>query len=496
MTEQYDVVIIGAGLGGLECGFTLSREGWRVCVLEKNARPGGCFQSFCRDGHVLDTGIHYVGSLDEGKILRQYFKYFGIWDDLHLQRLDESAFDVVCYGGKKYPYAMGGEAFAERLAAFFPKERTALRQYVSRLQEVGDLIAVRQLEQGRLSAGGMGWFTLPAWEEIRNSVEDPLLQQVLAGTNLLYGGIQEKSAFYHHAMINNSNLEGAYRFIGGSQQVTDLLTARIRRQGGEVRCGCEAKRLITGGGEVTAVETGTGERIVTRYVISAIHPCRTLELLGENTLIKKAYVSRIRSLENSYGIFTAYLMLEKDRFPYRNRNYYLYQGKEVWYDASRAEGKAVCLLSMSPAGPDNRYADVVSLMTPMYMEELRPWTATTAGRRGEDYESFKARKAEELIQCASPWFPELKPAIRSVLTTTPLSFRDFTGTEEGSAYGVVKDYRHSLTTLISPRTKIGNLLLTGQNLNVHGALGVTLTAMLTCAELLGTEYLAKKISRV
>ena len=73
--EKYDVIIIGAGFGGLACGITLSREGFKVLVLEKERSLGGCFQSFRRGPYILDTGIHYVGSLSEGQIMHQYFKY-------------------------------------------------------------------------------------------------------------------------------------------------------------------------------------------------------------------------------------------------------------------------------------------------------------------------------------------------------------------------------------------------------------------------------------
>ena len=47
---------------------------------------------------------------------------------------------------------------------------------------------------------------------------------------------------------------------------------------------------------------------------------------------------------------------------------------------------------------------------------------------------------------------------------------------------------------IPARTKFDNLLITGQNLTVHGAIGVTLSAAATCSEIVGTEYLAKKIA--
>ena len=74
--KHYDVIIIGGGLGGLSCGVMLSKEGLNVCVLEQHHTIGGCLQSFKRDGYTLDTGMHYVGSLSEGQIMHQYFKYF------------------------------------------------------------------------------------------------------------------------------------------------------------------------------------------------------------------------------------------------------------------------------------------------------------------------------------------------------------------------------------------------------------------------------------
>lgn len=87
----------------------------------------------------------------------------------------------------------------------------------------------------------------------------------------------------------------------------------------------------------------------------------------------------------------------------------------------------------------------------------------------------------------------LNHCIEKIHTTTPLSYRDYTGTIDGSAYGIVKNYQYPQISFVSTRTKLKNLFLTGQNLNVHGALGVTLTAMLTCSEFVGQEYLAKKV---
>ena len=136
---------------------------------------------------------------------------------------------------------------------------------------------------------------------------------------------------------------------------------------------------------------------------------------------------------------------------------------------------------------------MICLLSPMYLSEVQAWENTTVGQRGSDYEQFKLDKAQQLIAFAERYCPGISLNTEKIVTTTPLSYRDYTGTPEGSAYGIMKNYNNPLTTLIPTRTRIPNLFLTGQSLNVHGALGVTLTSMLTCTELVGSEYLARKI---
>lgn len=493
--SKFDIVIIGAGLGGLACGTFLSKEGYNVCVLEKNALTGGCFQSFRRNGKLLDTGIHYVGSMDEGEVLHQYFNYFGIINRIKTRRLDAEAFDVINYGGKEYPFAMGHAAFAGTLSHHFPDEEEALKKYVEQLRAVGSLIDIDHLKKGKVSAGGMEYFSLAAATQLQTITTNPCLQQVLAGSSLLYGGVKEMSTFYHHAMINNSYLQGACRFVDGSMQVTDALADVIRANGGIVRTRSEVTRLIVENEKLTAVEVNGEERIEADIFISNLHPRETMRLTDKTPLIKKAYISRMNTLTNSYGVFSVYLLMKKNSYPYINRNYYIHDDEDVWQHAVHTMDRRItsCLLSTQATSASTLYADVVTLLCPMYIDELTPWMDTTVQHRGAGYEQFKELKARQLIDFTERYYPGLKENIDVIYTTTPLTYRDYTGTPEGSAYGIIKDYRSPLTTLIPVRTKIENLLMTGQNLNVHGALGVTLTSMLTCAELLGTEYIAKKV---
>ena len=136
---------------------------------------------------------------------------------------------------------------------------------------------------------------------------------------------------------------------------------------------------------------------------------------------------------------------------------------------------------------------MISILTPMYMDELSAWKDTTPEHRGESYRSFKQEKTKQLLRFIRSHGIDFSDNIEEIHTTTPLSYRDYTGTVDGSAYGIIKDYKCPQIGFVSTRSRLGNLFLTGQNLNVHGALGVTLTSMLTCAEFVGQEYLAKKV---
>ena len=136
---KYDVVIVGSGLGGLQCGYILSKHGLNVCVLEKGSQTGGCMQTFHRGKHTFDTGFHYVGGLDKGQPLRQLFNYFGLMD-LPWHRMDEAGFDEIVIGGKSYMFANGYERFVETLSEQFPHQRENLKKYTSFLGDVSNNI--------------------------------------------------------------------------------------------------------------------------------------------------------------------------------------------------------------------------------------------------------------------------------------------------------------------------------------------------------------------
>lgn len=498
---QYDAVIIGSGLGGLASGAILAREGYKVCVLEKNKQLGGMLQTFVRDRVIFDSGVHYVGGLDEGQNLNQLFRFLGIMEKMKLRKMD-TKYDAIIFKDDPnvYWHSQGYDHFIADLSAVFPGEEENIRKYCDAVKDVCSKFPLYNLRSGDYFEK-VGILELDTKTFIESITSNTKLQNILAGTNLLYGGAANKTPFYVHALVINSYIESSWRFVDGGSQIARALTKEITSRGGKLVKHAKVVSLKEDDGKIIYAETETGEKYYGNLFISNIHPTKTLELT-DSELIKKAFRNRIKGLENSISTFYVNVVMKDDAFPYFNHNYYYFAENDVWsvVDYKTEDWPNGYAVFFSASSKSEKYSDGVTVMTYMRFDDVKKWehtfnTVSAEASRGEDYENFKTEMAEKLFDLVEERFPGFKAAIKSYYVATPLSARDYIGTDDGSLYGVIKDFREPLRTFISPRTKIPNLLLTGQNLNLHGVLGVTVSAVLTCSEILGKEYLIEKIGK-
>ena len=493
--KKYDVIIIGGGLGGLTTAAMLSKEGLGVCVLEQHSVVGGCLQSFKRNGYTLDTGMHYVGSLSDGQIMHQYFKYLGIIDSLRLRRLDENGFDHFHFSdGSSFCHAMGYENFVNTLSACFPEEHANLKAFSDVINNVGNLISPDVLRTGKISSGGFETMSISAYQEIEKYIKNDKLKKVLAGNTGLYAGDKFTTSLYEYGMITHSNIEGAYAFVDGSQQLADKLVEKIHSNGGDVMLNAKVSKIHLNEDQVEYISLDSGKTFRAKWIISSLHPSVTFSMLENNTVYKKAFFTRMSSFPNTYGLFTTYLLIKPDTLKYVNQNHYLFNNPDVWATDGDYHGFNIpsTLLCMQP-NSTSEYAKVVTLLTPMPYSVYEKWDNTTLGKRDESYREFKEKFSEAVIDFVCQFYPHLKGSFDKKYTASPLTYRDYTGTPFGSAYGIVKDCRNPIVTLMPAKTRIANLLITGQSLNIHGCLGTTVSSAVTCSEILGMEYLAKKI---
>src|SRR5690606_17420266 len=323
MHESFDIIVIGSGLGGLVCATILAKEGLKVLVLEKNNQYGGNLQTFVRDRCIFDTGVHYIGGLEKGQNLYQYFHYLGIAEKLRLKRMDRDGFDKVTFDDDptEYPYAQGGANFVEQLSRHFPDERNGIQRFYAKMKEVCQSFPLYRLnaeETYQLNEDTLG---LKVSDVINRCTANRKLRAVLAGTNLLYAGIEDKTPFYVHALSVNSYIESAWRCVDGGGQIAKLLIRELRKHGGKSLKYKEVIRFQIEEGLLRAVVTADGSTYRAASFISNIDPKKTLDLIG-NYPIRKSYTNHIRNAESTISSFSLYIVLKPKCVPYLNKNYY------------------------------------------------------------------------------------------------------------------------------------------------------------------------------
>ncbi len=487
------VIIIGSGLGGLTCGVVLAKNGYDVHVLEQGVQFGGCLQCFIRRGAKFETGMHFVGSAAKGQTLDKLMHYLE-FNDVKLSELSPQGYDVVSLNGKRYKFAVGREAFINQMSEYFPHQRKNLQQYYDLIEKVAGASSLHSLRYADSDVMVSTEYQLRSINDVIGEIiTDSLLAKVLVGNLPLYAAEKNKTPFSTHAFIMDFYNQSAFRFVGGSDTVVKSLVKTIEKYGGTVSNLSKVVHIVCDDTHATSVELSSGETILCDYVISDTHPTRTLEML-DTKLIRPAFRKRVLDIPQTIGGFSVYLKFKENTLPYMNYNFYSYRGDTPWdcedYDDSSWPKGYLYMHLCHKENP--QYAQSGVILSYMHMKDVEQWKDTLVGHRGEDYEAFKKSKAESLLTFVEKDFPNISECIEAYYTSTPLTYRDYTGAEEGGMYGLAKDVNTSANR-VSQRTKIPNVFQTGQNINSHGMLGVLVGTIVTCSEFIPTKEIYKQI---
>lgn len=496
---MYDVIVIGSGLGGLVSALILAKEGKKVCVLEQSNQYGGNLQTFVRDKTIFDTGVHYIGGLEKGQNLHQYFDYLGIMNELKLSRM-EARFDQFSYGtdDRTFGCYQDYQTYEQKLIADFPTEVAAIQRYLLDIQECCTLFPLYNVQVGTYTSHRFSEISIAAY--LKQLTDNELLKSVLVGNNFLYAGSGLKTPFYVHALIINSYIQSAWHCINGGSQIAKALVNQLRSYGADLYKRTAVVHINMEDGLAKSVVTQSGSIVEGNIIISNIEPRRTLEMIGKEHF-RKSYFDRIQQIPVTTGAFSIHLSLKKNSVLYLNANHYHFKDHQaVWVeDLEKNEGwPHFYMLSMTQDQENKDYAASVTILTYINYKAVIPWENTLNNKvneniRSPEYEEFKATKMQALLDLVTIRFPQLQDAILNSYTATPLTYRDYLGIHEGAIYGIQKDINHQMYNTISPQTKIENLFFTGQNTNLHGILGVTVGAFITSGYLVGLENLVDKV---
>lgn len=487
-------MLIGSGISSLTAAILLARAGRSVAVLEQHYLPGGYMHAFKKMGHSFDTGAHYVGAMDKGQPFRVLLEHLGVWRDDLFFPLDPDGFDEIRFPEFTSRVAKGYQKNIELLSEQFPSERAGIAEYFRMVRE-----AARAFPTYNFRPDVDMDVMLPLLEtSLKTVVEkltaNPRLQAVLYTYCALHGVVPADLPFGMHAIVTDSLVRGPYGFRTSGNALANAYVDQLKSLGGELFLRTRVTRLETSGDSVTKVITDKGE-LGADWVIAGIHPKDTFSMLEPNPLTP-AFLSRVGKLEESMGIFGLYAVCRPELELDPRRNYYFFStsdpAKMLPLDPSREAPTAV-FLSRSSRGAAAGSALSLNFHAAGPHEWFQEWAGSSWRDRPAAYEKFKEEYSAKVLDLVEARGLPVKAALESHLTSSALTNQHYNPSPEGSAYGIYHSFASTGLRALGPRTKVRNLLLTGQSTLFPGLLAAAIAGLRTAGNVLGMKPTLEKL---
>ncbi len=488
-------------MGGLFAGALLATRGYKVTVLEKNASIGGGLQCFERGGEKYETGMHVAGGFEQGAVLDRLCRYLGVRPQVAAN--DALASVLYLSDSSRYDLPRGRKALTEYLISRFPSEAEGIEAYMEALYTLSqeeDLFYLKSSPESESVAGSAAHsedFMMSASGFIAKYVKDRRLRSLLAFLAPLYAGEENRTPAFIHIMASVLFIGQPCHFTAGSDSLAEDLASVIRSNGGDVIPHAEVVGIDVSDRKITSVRTKDGKSYTASSYISDIHPVTLLGHLPEGSL-PQYYTSRLKEIPLTSSAFKTYMRPPQGAVPYIAHPTFVYRDYGSEWKMAQTEGWPQGVSCFMTASPDGKTASHLTLLSTMDFAQVEPWASAGRFRRGEGYAEWKKKRMDEMCALAACGLPSLTAEMDESerFAATPLSFRDWYGTERGSSYGYAKDFNYLALSHLSVRTKVSNLFLTGQNVNMHGIGGVPMTAIETAEAVEGSKELRNEISKI
>lgn len=295
--DKYDVVIIGAGIGGLVCGCFLAKAGMKVLIAEQHYKPGGYCTSFKRKGFTFDAAAHSFGGFSYG-YLGKIFKELGLDKKIKIIRFEPS--DSIITPDYKVSFWNELDKTIKDFQSAFPEESNNIKNFFYFLFNPEPSFFARK----------RSWTFKNLLDSYFNNDK---LKATLSLSLLGNGGLPPSliSAFIGVKIFKEFLLDGGYYPDGSMQTLPDALAEIFKEHGGDLRLSCLVKKIKIKNNIVTGVILENGNFITSKYIVSNCDARQTfLKLLGKNVL-NKEFLNKLDNMLPSLSMFILYLGIDK-----------------------------------------------------------------------------------------------------------------------------------------------------------------------------------------
>lgn len=433
-SDEFDVIVIGAGMGGLTAAALLAQRGLKTLVVEQAAYVGGFCANFRRlhQRYTFDMGVHDISGLGPRGPVRWFLCELGlesrlefvrmsheyIFDDLRL-RVPDKADEFAAQLGDLFP------AEGERIREFFTEMRYIYNEMYADIEKTGgaprpptdpDEMLRYPLTHPHL----FRWMERSYFEMLDTYFRDRRLKEILYMLSSYLTDKPETLTVMQMAPIFGYYFDGGFYPKGGSGQLSQAVAEKIRTHGGTILLRQKVAKILVRDGTAYGIQLADGSAFRGHVILSNADARVTFcELVGLEHLPKK-FANQVQSLHPTTSVFAVFLALNYDPPIAPVTMYRAPNGMELGLVVPSKVDP-----SLAPPGHH-----VLTAMVFLRQPEARTWNRTDT-----DYKARKAAFADEIIRQIETLLPGLRDHIITRDAATPATVTRYTGHPDGAIYG-------------------------------------------------------------
>ncbi|MEP6874842.1 MAG: NAD(P)/FAD-dependent oxidoreductase [Burkholderiales bacterium] len=512
---DFDVVVIGSGMGGLAIASYLAQDGQKVLLLEQNNIVGGMTQSYSRNGYRWTVGMHYIGEVGSTKGLG--WKLFNRVTGGRLRWAPmPSIYNRMVIGGRGYDVPAGAKAYADFLTGHFPGEAQAIQTYLSLVSSVAKSSAPYFAQKALPPAAAdalmqshgqdfLGFARQTTRDALRRLTTNDELIAVLCANWGDYSLEPSQSSFAMHCMLATHYLNGASYPEGGGSAFAEAMVPIIEAAGGRVLHSAEVAEVLLDNDAVQGVRLASGETVACRRVVSNAGVQNTFGRLLHDTssAAVQAVKAQLTQVKDTYAVVGLNIGFKAShaQLGFTPANVWSHPGPDFEANlmAHRSDFDApfswyfISFPSTKDPLWDQHYPGRATVEMYAYTDyrHFADWADTRWMKRGDDYLARKEVIKQRLLSELFRHVPAAAGYVDEVEVSTPLSYETFAKRERGGFMGIASSPQRFEQTWLRPTTPIRGLFLTGQDVATDGVIGALVGATLCASVMLGRDLMTQ-----